>query len=74
MDALEKGGNAFDGAMSALLTLNVTFSQAASFPGVAPILIYDAEIGEVKSYIGACTAPQNATVEYFKSKGYENVP
>lgn len=74
MEAMEKGGNAFDGAMSALLTLNVTFSQAASFPGVAPILIYDAENHEVKSYIGAGTAPQNATVEYFRSKGYGNVP
>ncbi len=74
MDAMGKGGNAFDGAMSALLTLNVTFSQAASFPGVAPILIYDAENQEVKSYIGAGKAPQNATVEYFQSKGYDNVP
>lgn len=74
MDAMEKGGNAFDGAMSALLTLNVSFSQAASFPGVAPILIYDAENGEVKSYIGAGTAPEKATVEFFKSNGYDNVP
>ena len=74
LDAMEKGGNAFDAAMSALLTLNVTFSQAASFPGVAPILIYDAQAGEVKSYIGAGKAPMNATVEYFESKGYGNVP
>ena len=60
--------------MSALLTLNVTFSQAASFPGVAPILVYDAKTGQVKSYVGAGKAPGKATVEYFKSKGYDNVP
>ncbi len=74
MDIMEKGGNAFDASMGAMLTLNVTFSQAASFPGVAPILIYDAENDVVKSYIGAGTAPQAATVEYFKSHGYDNVP
>lgn len=42
MRLMKEGGNAFDAAMGALLTLNVTFNQAASFPGVAPILIYDA--------------------------------
>ncbi|MDR0586530.1 MAG: gamma-glutamyltransferase, partial [Treponema sp.] len=52
IDMMDRGGNAFDAAMAALLTLNVTFSQAASFPGVAPILIYDAQSGTVKSYIG----------------------
>ncbi len=74
MDVMDKGGNAFDASMSALLTLNVTFCQAASFPGVAPILIYDADKGQVKSYIGAGKAPAKATVELFKSKGYDNVP
>jgi len=74
MDIMDKGGNAFDASMAALLTLNVTFSQAASFPGVAPILIYDAETDEVESYIGAGKAPEKATVEFFKSEGYDNVP
>lgn len=74
IDIMDNGGNAFDASMSALLALNVTFSQAASFPGVAPILIYDAENDEVKSYIGAGTAPEKATVEFFKAKGYDNVP
>lgn len=74
MDIMDNGGNAFDAAMGAMLTLNVTFNQAASFPGVAPILIYDADSGEVKSYIGAGTAPAAATVDFFKSEGYDNVP
>ncbi len=74
MGIMDKGGNAFDASMSALLALNVSFSQAASFPGVAPILIYDAEKGEVESYIGAGKAPEKATVEFFKSEGYDNVP
>ena len=74
IDVMDKGGNAFDASMSALLVLNVTFNQAASFPGVAPILIYDAENDEVRSYIGAGTAPQSATVEFFQSRGHDSVP
>ncbi|MDR0530880.1 MAG: gamma-glutamyltransferase [Oscillospiraceae bacterium] len=74
VDVMENGGNAFDAAMAALLALNVTFPQAASFPGVAPILLYNAKTGQVESYIGAGTAPQKATVEYFRSKGLDNVP
>ena len=36
---------AFDAAMAALLTLNVTYPEAASFPSVAPTLVYDALSG-----------------------------
>lgn len=74
MDVMDSGGNAFDAAISALLALNVTANQAASFPGVAPILIYDAQNSVVRSYIGAGTAPAAATVELFRSKGHSYVP
>lgn len=74
LDTMEKGGNAFDASMSALLTLNVTFNQAASFPSVAPILLYDAASGEVRSYIGAGKAPMKATVAEFSRRGMKNVP
>lgn len=71
---LEKGGTACDAAVAALLTLNVTHGEAASFPGVAPMLYYDAKSGQVKSYIGAGKAPQAATIETFRNAGYETVP
>lgn len=74
MRIMKEGGNAYDAALGALLSLNVTFNQAASFPGVAPILIYDAKTETVRSYIGAGKAPQKATVELFRSKGLKNVP
>ena len=74
MDVMDNGGNAFDATISSLLVLNVTANQAASFPGVAPILIYDAQNGLVRSYIGAGTAPAAATVEYFHSRGHCYVP
>ena len=71
---MEKGGNAFDASMAAMLSLNVTFNQAASFPSVAPILMYNAATGEVESYIGAGKAPAKATVDYFLSHNMKNVP
>ena len=74
IEIMDMGGNAFDAAMAAMLTLNVTFCQAASFPGVAPIVIYDAENNEVKSYIGAGTAPQSATTDFFRSKKHDHIP
>jgi gamma-glutamyltranspeptidase/glutathione hydrolase len=71
---LERGGNACDAAIASLLTLNVTHGEASSFPGVAPTVYYNAQTGEVKSYIGAGKAPAAATIEKFKERGFETVP
>lgn len=74
IEVMDNGGNAFDAAAASLLMLNVTIPQAASFPGVAPLMIYDAHTQTVRSYIGAGTAPQKATIELFKSKGFDTIP
>lgn len=71
---LRRGGNAYDAAVAALLVLNVTHSEASSFPGVAPLMLYDARSGEVRSYIGVGKAPRAATLERFRAAGYEVVP
>ncbi|MCW7491927.1 gamma-glutamyltransferase [Leptospira sp. 2 VSF19] len=71
---LESGGNAVDAAVAALLVLNVTNGEAASFPSVAPTLIYDQKTGQVKSYIGAGTAPKKANIDWFKENGYDVMP
>lgn len=71
---LESGGNAVDAAVAALLVLNVTNGEAASFPSVAPTLVYDKKSGQVKSYIGAGTAPKKANIEWFKETGYDVMP
>ncbi|MBU9713851.1 gamma-glutamyltransferase family protein [Evansella tamaricis] len=74
LDILEQGGNAFDAGVAALLAINVTFPAPASFTSVAPALLYDSEKGEVVSYAGLGTAPAAATIELFKSKGYDDIP
>ncbi len=74
LDVLDRGGNAVDAAVSALLVLDVTFGEAASFPCVAPVLVYDARTRTVTSYTGAGTAPAAATIELFREKGHKVVP
>jgi gamma-glutamyltranspeptidase/glutathione hydrolase len=74
LDVLERGGNACDAAVAALLMLNVTHGEAASFAGVAPTMYYNASTGEVRSYIGAGKAPLAATIEKFQDAGFETVP
>ncbi|ERJ13151.1 gamma-glutamyltransferase family protein [Haloplasma contractile] len=74
MEIMENGGNAFDAAAASLLVLNVTYGEAASFPSVSPLLIYDAKTGAVRSYSGVGTAPEEATIELFKSEGHDTVP
>ncbi|HET7839410.1 MAG TPA: gamma-glutamyltransferase, partial [Rectinemataceae bacterium] len=73
-ETLERGGNACDAAVAALLALNVTHGEAASFPGVAPTMYYNAARGEAKSYIGAGVAPAAATIEAFRKRGFKTVP
>ncbi len=71
---LEEGGNAVDAAVAGLLVLNVTFGDAASFPGIAPVLVWDATAGEARSYVGAGKAPARATIEAFRARGHAVVP
>ena len=71
---LSDGGNAFDAAVAGLLVLNVTYGEAASFPGIAPLLIWDASAGRARSYVGVGTAPARATLEEFVARGHEVVP
>lgn len=71
---LEDGGNAVDAAVAGLLVLNVTFGDAASFPSIAPVLVWDAEAGTARSYIGAGKAPMRATIEAFHARGHDVVP
>lgn len=74
VDILEQGGNAYDASAAALLMLNVTHGEAASFPSIAPLMIYDAASRQVRSYIGAGVAPQAATLDHFREQGFETMP
>lgn len=73
-NVLRDGGNAFDAAVAGLLVLNVTYGEAASFPSIAPLLVWDAAAGKARSYLGVGTAPARATIEEFRARGHQVVP
>ena len=51
-EALEKGGNAIDAGVAAILTLGVVYSDQVSVAGVAPMIVRLAETGEVVTIAG----------------------
>ena len=51
-EALENGGNAIDAGVAAILTLGVVYSDQVSMAGVAPMIVWFAETGEIVTIAG----------------------
>lgn len=71
---LEAGGNAIDAGVCAGITINVLESQQCSFSGVAPMVIYLRDKGELVTIDGLGTWPAAMTPAFFQENGYEAVP
>jgi gamma-glutamyltranspeptidase / glutathione hydrolase len=74
MAALEQGGNAFDAAVAAGLTLQVVEPHLNGPGGDAPILLWSADRGEPLVVCGQGPAPAAATIAHYRSLGLELVP
>ena len=74
MAALERGGNAFDAAVTAGFVLQIVEPHMNGPGGEAPILLYSAERDEVLVVAGQGVAPAAATTERFRELGLELVP
>jgi gamma-glutamyltranspeptidase/glutathione hydrolase len=74
MAVLEKGGNAFDAAVAAGLTLQVVEPHLNGPAGEVPIIGHDVSKGETFVVSGQGTAPGAATPEAFTSQGLTLVP
>ncbi|NET38362.1 MAG: gamma-glutamyltransferase family protein [Cyanothece sp. SIO1E1] len=74
LDVLESGGNAYDAAIAGLMMLYVTHGEASAFPGIAPLMLRSAVLDTIQGYIGVGTAPQTASIDYFRGKGHETIP
>jgi gamma-glutamyltranspeptidase/glutathione hydrolase len=74
MAALERGGNAFDAAVTAGFVLQVVEPHMNGPGGEAPILLYSAERDEVLVVCGQGVAPEAATIERFRDLGLDLVP
>ncbi len=73
MEALRKGGNAFDAGVSAAMALKVMKMDFAGWTGVAPLILYSARDREVVTRVGAGTTPARATLEHFRRYGKTDI-
>src|SRR5258708_6286362 len=74
MAVLEHGGNAFDAAVAAGLTLQVVEPHLNGPGGEVPVIGHDARRGETFVVCGQGTAPADATPEAFAALGLDLVP
>ena len=75
MRMLLSGGNAFDAVVAAGFAAAVTEPIASySLAAEGVFMLYHAESGDFLSLSGQGTAPDRATVEYFRSLGQSEIP
>jgi gamma-glutamyltranspeptidase/glutathione hydrolase len=74
MAALEQGGNAFDAAVAAGLTLQVVEPHLNGLGGDVPIVFYSAERDETLVICGQGPAPAAATIPRFLELGLDLIP
>src|SRR5204863_8842272 len=74
MSVLERGGNAFDAAVSAGFVLQVVEPHLNGLGGDLPILLWSNADPAVRAINGQGPAPARATVEAFGELGLEAIP
>lgn len=75
MRMLLSGGNAFDAVVAAGFAAAVTEPIASySLAAEGVFMLYDSASSDLLSLSGQGTAPGNATVEFFKSRGFDEIP
>lgn len=74
MSVLERGGNAFDAAVTAGFVLQVVEPDLNGPGGEVPILLWSEEDGKVSAVCGQGTAPAAATIDRFTGLGLDVVP
>jgi gamma-glutamyltranspeptidase / glutathione hydrolase len=74
MATLERGGNAFDAAVAAGLTLQVVEPHLNGPGGDAPILLWSADRGEPLVVCGQGPSPAAATIDRFEELGLDLIP
>ena len=74
IDILQGGGNAVDAGVSACITLGVVQSDQVQFGGVAPIMVYLAEMDEVLTISGLGWWPKAVSLDYFVNECGGEIP
>jgi len=68
------GGNAFDVAVATGLALHVVEPHMAGIGGEAPAIVYSSKHKKVIAISGQGYAPNNATLDFFRSEGIDIIP
>ncbi len=71
---LAKGGNAIDAGVAAGICINVLLPDLTSFGGVAPIIVYHKQSGEIRSISGLGCWGKSATIDVFKTEENGEIP
>ncbi len=74
MGALERGGNAFDAAVTAGFVLQVVEPHLNGPAGEAPMILWDQKRREVEVICGQGVSPMAATIAHYKALGLDLVP
>ncbi|MDX1484657.1 MAG: gamma-glutamyltransferase family protein [Alphaproteobacteria bacterium] len=74
MAALEKGGNAFDAAVTAGFVLQVVQPHMCGPAGEAPMILSYRGQTPVRVLAGQGPAPQAATIEAYRTAGFDMIP
>ena len=71
---LQNGGNAIDAGVASGIALNITIPEQTNFAGVAPIMVYRADTGEVSSVSGIGPWGQAAELDLYIKKYGGSIP
>ena len=74
IQVMREGGNAFDAALAVAATEAVTLVPLCGMGGDSFILAYEAATGQLTGINSSGVAPTGATADYYRSRGYENMP
>jgi len=74
MGVLERGGNAFDAAVTAGFVLHLCEPHLNGAGGDLPALLWSAKKKKIEVLCGQGPAPEKATIAHFKSLGLDLIP
>lgn len=74
LSVLQRGGNAIEASIAIASTLAVVYPHMNGIGGDIFFLIYNAKNKELKAINGSGRSGEKATIDFYRSKGYDKIP